>query len=416
MNKRLAFVFIIITLTIDAMGIGLIIPVMPELLREIGGGDLGNAAIWGGVLSTVFAAMQFLVGPTLGSMSDRYGRRPVLLISLVVIAVDFVVMGLAHSIWLLVITRIVGGIAAATQSTAAAFIADISTPENRSANFGILGATFGVGFVLGPLLGGLLGEFGFRVPFFAAAGLATFNLILGYFVLPETVTDKIRRPFDPARSNPLGALRQIRKITGLARFLVVFFLYEFAFYVYPAVWVYFSKTQFGWNSAMIGVSLASFGISIAVVQGLFIRHIIPKLGERKTIVFGLIFNISVFLVLGFITSAFWAFLLAPVSALGAIVIPAMRGIMANKAEDNQQGEVQGIVASTQSLAVIFAPLVLTYVFYASTRPESSFNLPGAPFLFSAAIVSLSLAIFVTRQKGSISERKPHNKPTKRITP
>lgn len=416
MNKRLAFVFIIITLTIDAMGIGLIIPVMPELLREIGGGDLGNAAIWGGVLSTVFAAMQFLVGPTLGSMSDRYGRRPVLLISLVVIAVDFVVMGLAHSIWLLVITRIVGGIAAATQSTAAAFIADISTPENRSANFGILGATFGVGFVLGPLLGGLLGEFGFRVPFFAAAGLATFNLILGYFVLPETVTDKIRRPFDPARSNPLGALRQIRKITGLARFLVVFFLYEFAFYVYPAVWVYFSKTQFGWNSAMIGLSLASFGISIAVVQGLFIRHIIPKLGERKTIVFGLIFNISVFLVLGFITSAFWAFLLAPVSALGAIVIPAMRGIMANKAEDNQQGEVQGIVASTQSLAVIFAPLVLTYVFYASTRPESSFNLPGAPFLFSAAIVSLSLAIFVTRQKGSIGERKPHNKPTKRITP
>lgn len=416
MNKRLAFVFIIITLTIDAMGIGLIIPVMPELLREIGGGDLGNAAIWGGVLSTVFAAMQFLVGPTLGSMSDRYGRRPVLLISLVVIAVDFVVMGLAHSIWLLVITRIIGGIAAATQSTAAAFIADISTPENRSANFGILGATFGVGFVLGPLLGGLLGEFGFRVPFFAAAGLATFNLILGYFVLPETVTDKIRRPFDPARSNPLGALRQIRKITGLARFLVVFFLYEFAFYVYPAVWVYFSKTQFGWNSAMIGLSLASFGISIAVVQGLFIRHIIPKLGERKTIVFGLIFNISVFLVLGFITSAFWAFLLAPVSALGAIVIPAMRGIMANKAEDNQQGEVQGIVASTQSLAVIFAPLVLTYVFYASTRPESSFNLPGAPFLFSAAIVSLSLAIFVTRRKGSISERKQHNKPTKRITP
>ena len=416
MNKRLAFVFIIITLTIDAMGIGLIIPVMPELLREIGGGDLGNAAIWGGVLSTVFAAMQFLVGPTLGSMSDRYGRRPVLLISLVVIAVDFVVMGLAHSIWLLVITRIIGGIAAATQSTAAAFIADISTPENRSANFGILGATFGVGFVLGPLLGGLLGEFGFRVPFFAAAGLATFNLILGYFVLPETVTDKICRPFDPARSNPLGALRQIRKITGLARFLVVFFLYEFAFYVYPAVWVYFSKTQFGWNSAMIGLSLASFGISIAVVQGLFIRHIIPKLGERKTIVFGLIFNISVFLVLGFITSAFWAFLLAPVSALGAIVIPAMRGIMANKAEDNQQGEVQGIVASTQSLAVIFAPLVLTYVFYASTRPESSFNLPGAPFLFSAAIVSLSLAIFVTRRKGSISGRKPHNKPTKRITP
>jgi DHA1 family tetracycline resistance protein-like MFS transporter len=224
MNKRLAFTFIIITLTIDAMGIGLIIPVMPDLLQQIEGGDLGNAAIWGGILATVFAVMQFIFGPTIGSLSDRFGRRPVLLVSLVIIAVDFIVMGLAHSIWLLVFTRIIGGIAAATQATAAAFISDISTPENRSANFGILGATFGVGFVLGPLMGGLLGEVGLRVPFFAAAALATLNLILGYFVLPETVTDQTRRPFDIKRANPLGALTQIRLIPGLSRFLLVFFL------------------------------------------------------------------------------------------------------------------------------------------------------------------------------------------------
>ena len=175
MNKRLAFIFIIITLTIDAMGIGLIIPVMPDLLQEIEGGDLGNAAIWGGILATVFAIMQFIFGPTIGSLSDRFGRRPILLVSLVIIAVDFIVMGLAHSVWLLVLTRVIGGIAAATQATAAAFISDISTAENRSANFGILGASFGVGFILGPLMGGFLGEFGLRVPFFAAAGLATFN-------------------------------------------------------------------------------------------------------------------------------------------------------------------------------------------------------------------------------------------------
>ena len=408
MNKRLAFTFIIITLTIDAMGIGLIIPVMPDLLQQIEGGDLGNAAIWGGILATVFAVMQFIFGPTIGSLSDRFGRRPVLLVSLVIIAVDFIVMGLAHSIWLLVITRIIGGIAAATQATAAAFISDISTPENRSANFGILGATFGVGFVLGPLMGGLLGEVGLRVPFFAAAALATLNLILGYFVLPETVTDQTRRPFDIKRANPLGALTQIRLIPGLSRFLLVFFLYEFAFYVYPAVWVYYAKAQFGWDSGMLGVSLASFGISVAVVEGILIRRILPWLGERRTIVLGFIFSIGIFVVLGFLTSGFWAFwalLLAPISALGSVVIPAMRGIFANKAEANQQGEIQGIVSSTQSLAVIFAPLVLTYVFYASTRPDGPIFLPGAPFLLAAAIVGLTLTLFVTRPKGSIGATK-----------
>ena len=405
MNKRLAFTFIIITLTIDAMGIGLIIPVMPDLLQQIEGGDLGNAAIWGGILATVFAVMQFIFGPTIGSLSDRFGRRPVLLVSLVIIAVDFIVMGLAHSIWLLVITRIIGGIAAATQATAAAFISDISTPENRSANFGILGATFGVGFVLGPLMGGLLGEVGLRVPFFAAAALATLNLILGYFVLPETVTDQTRRPFDIKRANPLGALTQIRLIPGLSRFLLVFFLYEFAFYVYPAVWVYYAKAQFGWDSGMLGVSLASFGISVAVVEGILIRRILPWLGERRTIVLGFIFSIGIFVVLGFLTSGFWALLLAPISALGSVVIPAMRGIFANKAEANQQGEIQGIVSSTQSLAVIFAPLVLTYVFYASTRPDGPIFLPGAPFLLAAAIVGLTLTLFVTRPKGSIGATK-----------
>ena len=405
MNKRLAFTFIIITLTIDAMGIGLIIPVMPDLLQQIEGGDLGNAAIWGGILATVFAVMQFIFGPTIGSLSDRFGRRPVLLVSLVIIAVDFIVMGLAHSIWLLVFTRIIGGIAAATQATAAAFISDISTPENRSANFGILGATFGVGFVLGPLMGGLLGEVGLRVPFFAAAALATLNLILGYFVLPETVTDQTRRPFDIKRANPLGALTQIRLIPGLSRFLLVFFLYEFAFYVYPAVWVYYAKAQFGWDSGMLGVSLASFGISVAVVEGILIRRILPWLGERRTIVLGFIFSIGIFVVLGFLTSGFWALLLAPISALGSVVIPAMRGIFANKAEANQQGEIQGIVSSTQSLAVIFAPLVLTYVFYASTRPNGPIFLPGAPFLLAAAIVGLTLTLFVTRPKGSIGATK-----------
>jgi DHA1 family tetracycline resistance protein-like MFS transporter len=347
MNKRLAFTFIIITLTIDAMGIGLIIPVMPNLLQKIEDGNLDNSAIWGGILATVFAVIQFLFGPTIGSLSDHFDRWPVLLISLVIIAVDFIVMGLAHSIWLLVVTRIIGGIAAATQATAAAFISDISTPENRSANFGILGATFGIRFIFGPLIGGLLREVGLRVPSFAAAAPATLNLVLGYFVLPKTVTDQTRRQFDIKRANPLGAMTQIRLISGLPQFLLLFFLYQFAFYVYPTVWVYYAKAQFSWDSGMLGVSLASFGISVFVVEGILIRQILHWLGEQRTIVLGFMFNIMIFLMLGFLTSGFWALLLAPISALGSVVNPTMRGILANKGEANQQGEIQGIVSSAQ---------------------------------------------------------------------
>ncbi|MGR3492702.1 MAG: MFS transporter, partial [Shimia sp.] len=251
-DTRLPLTFIIITLTIDAMGIGLILPVMPGLLREIMGGDLGQAATWGAVLTTVFALMQFLFAPVLGSLSDRYGRRPVLLISLVVVALDFVVMGFAQSLWLLFLLRIIGGIATSTQSTAAAFIADISPPEKKAANFGLIGAAFGIGFVLGPVIGGLLSEFGTRAPFFAAAALAAVNLVFGYFVLPETVTDRIRRPFSWRRANPFGALRSVGQLSGLYRLLAIVFLYEFAFIVYPAIWAYFGPEAFGWSAQMVG--------------------------------------------------------------------------------------------------------------------------------------------------------------------
>jgi DHA1 family tetracycline resistance protein-like MFS transporter len=230
-------------------------------------------------------------------------------------------------------------------------------------------------------------------------------LVLGYFVVPKTVTNNTRHPFDLKRTNPLRALTQIQKITDLSRFLLLFFLYQFAFYVYPAVWVYFAKAQFNWDSAMVSISLASFGISIAVVEGILIRHILPWLGERRTIELGPVFNIRIFIVLGLLTSGFWALLLAPISALGSLVIAAMRGIMANKAATKQQGEIQGIISSTQSLAVIFAPLVLTYVFYAGTPPNGPVFLPGAPFLLAAAIVALTLIIIVTRQKSSIGMAK-----------
>ena len=235
-RTRPAVLFIMLTVMLDAMGIGLMIPVMPDLIREVNGGDLGQAALWGGVLATTFAVMQFLFGPVMGGLSDRFGRRPVLLISLGVMAADYVVMALAGSIWLLLVGRIVGGITAATQSTAAAYMADISTPAERTRNFGLVGAAFGFGFVLGPIMGGLLAEYGTRAPFWAAATLGAGNLLLGYVVLRETLAPADRRPFDWRRANPLGAVRQLGQLPGVRNLLVVYIHYPVAYSVYPSIW------------------------------------------------------------------------------------------------------------------------------------------------------------------------------------
>ena len=262
MAKRLPIIFIMITVMLDAMGIGLIMPIMPDLIREVQGGSLANAALWGGLLSTVFAVMQFGFGPLIGSLSDRYGRRPVLLISLFFMALDYLVMALAGSIWLLLAGRIVGGITAATHGTAAAFMADISKPHEKAANFGLIGAGFGIGFVLGPLIGGLLGEYGTRAPFYTAAALAALNCLFGYIVMRETVTDRIRRGFQWRRANPFGAFRHLSQLPGIRALLIVLFVYDVALYVYPSIWAYFAQARFSWSTQMIGLSLAMLAILV----------------------------------------------------------------------------------------------------------------------------------------------------------
>lgn len=390
---KYAFAFIIVTLVVNAMGIGLILPVMPELLTSIQGGTLGNAAIWGGILSTVFAAMQFLFGPVVGALSDRFGRRPVLLISLVIMCLDYLVMAVAGSIWLLLVGRLVGGITAATQSTAAAYIADITPGENKAARFGLMGAAFGVGFVLGPVIGGLLAEWGTRVPFLAAACLAGANALFGYFVLPETVNDSTRRAFDWRRANPFGAFRQIGKLPDLKRLLLLFFLYEFAFVVYPSIWAYFTKAKFGWSPSMIGYSLALFGIAIAIVQGGLIKVVLARLGERGTILYGIIVNGFVFVFLSLVWNGWVALAFTPVTALGAVVTPVLQSRMSRIAADNQQGELQGVISSTRSLAAIFSPLLMTQIFWLAT-PAQGPTLPGAPFLLSAVLMVVCLVVFL----------------------
>jgi DHA1 family tetracycline resistance protein-like MFS transporter len=392
--QRRAFTFILITLTLDAMGIGLILPVMPDLIASVEGGSIADAAVWGGILATTFAVMQFLFGPILGSLSDRYGRRPVLLVSLGVMCIDYLVMAVAGSIWLLFLTRVIGGITAATQSTATAYIADISPPERKAANFGLVGAAFGVGFVLGPVIGGLLGELGTRAPFFAAAALAGANMVFGYLVLPETVTDRIRRPFSLARANPFSAFRKVAGLPGVGRFLLLFFLYEFAFIVYPAIWAYFTKEAFGWSPGMVGLSLAFFGIAVAVVQAGLIRLVLARLGERGTILYGILFNLVAFLAIASVTSGQVALLLTPLTALGAVVTPALQAQMSKAAPDDRQGELQGVISSARSVAQIFAPLAMTQIFFAYTAgPGPGF--PGAPFVLSAGLMVLCLGVFLT---------------------
>jgi len=406
MSTRLPMLFILITLMIDSMGIGLIMPVMPDLIIDVQGGDLASAAIWGGVLATSFAVMQFLFSPVVGSLSDRFGRRPVLLISLAVMSLDYAVMAIAGTIWLLFVGRIIGGITAATQSTASAFVADISAPEKKAQNFGLMSAAFGVGFVIGPMFGGLLSTFGPRAPFVAAAALAGLNFAFGYFVLPETVTDRIRRPFMWRRANPFGAFKNIGNLPGLKGLLVVYLLYQIAFFVYPAIWSYFTQERFGWEPVMVGYSLAAFGISIAIVQGGLIRLIIPRLGESRTVIIGFLFNMIACLAIGTITNGWVVLALTPLTALGAIAGPAMQGIMSRIAGDDQQGELQGVLASVAAIGTILSPLIMTSTFSYFSNPAAPIYMPGAPFLLSMVLMGLCAFVFLATSRRSVAISTP----------
>lgn len=398
MKTRLPILFIMITLVIDAMGIGLIMPVMPDLIRELRGTSLASAALWGGVLASSFAVMQFVFSPTIGSLSDRFGRRRVLLVSLFTMALDYLVMAVAGSIWILLAGRIIGGVTAATQSTATAYMADISTPADKAKNFGLVSAAFGIGFVLGPLVGGFLSTFGPRAPFYAAAALAMGNFAFGYFILPETVTDAIRRPFEWRRANPLGAFKHIGRLPGLKALMSVHFLYSIAFFVYPAVWAYFTRERFGWDGMMVGYSLAAFGISMAVVQGGLIRVIIPRIGEAKTVLLGLIINMVSFLSLALIPNGMVILMLTPLTALGAMTGPALLSIMSRAADDNQQGELQGLLASVGSIGMILSPLVMTQTFSYFSSANAPIYLPGAPFLLSMVLIAICIGIYLSATK------------------
>ena len=388
-----ATVFVFVTVLIDAMGIGIILPVMPDLIRELTDLTLGGAALWGGYLSFIYALMQFAAGPTLGNLSDRFGRRPVLLLSLFALAVDYLIMGFAPALWLLFVGRALAGIAGATYATANAFIADISPPHQRAQNFGLLGAGFGVGLVAGPLIGGLAGELGTRAPFFAAAALAFANLAYGALVLPESLAPESRRRFDWRPANPLGAARQIAGMPAVAWLFLAMFLFDLAHHVYPAIWSFYAKEAFAWSNAEVGLSLAFVGVCFAVTQGWLIRFILPRLGEAGTAFWGLGVSIAGLVCFGVITQGWMVYVLIFLTALGAVVTPAMTGLMSSRVPGNAQGELQGALASVLGVALIISPVMMTQTFGYFTGATAPIYLPGAPFLGAAALMALALVPF-----------------------
>src|SRR6056297_354448 len=400
---RLPIVFLLATVTLNSMGIGLIIPVLPDLIQEVSGKPLSDAALIGGVLSTVYAAMQFLFAPVLGRLSDAYGRRPVLLGMLAIMVVDYVVMALANAVWMLLLARMVGGFASATQSTASAAMADLSEPGKRARGFGLIGAAFGMGFVLGPVLGGFLAEFGSRAPFWMAAILSGAGAVLGLIVFPETLADRNRRTLTWRGVNPFGAFRALDRLPGVRRALMVYFLYNVAFGVYPSIWSFYGQAQFGWSPAMVGVSLGAFGVSFAVVQGGLMGVILRQFGERGTALFGLCFSGLAFLSLGFVTSGTLALMLTPLAALGGAYAPAHQAIMSQTLGPDEQGALQGVLASTVAVSMMVAPFLMSQVFAIFTAPERAIPFPGAPFLVSLALTQVALMLLLwTRRAPAVT--------------
>ena len=386
---------VIITVMLDSMGIGLIIPVTPALLLDVlPDATLAEAALWGGVLTSIYAFMQFLFGPFLGTLSDQVGRKPVLLIALFVMIGYYIVMALAESLWLLLLGRLVGGITAATHSTATALMADISAPEDKAARFGLLGAGFGMGFVLGPILGGILGEWGPRAPFCAASALAGLNFIMGWLILPETVTDRIRRRVEWKRANPLGAMRAISKFQGLGPMLVVFLLYQIATAVYASVWPFFKAERFDWSPRMIGISLTIYGVFFAIVQGSLVKPAIARFGETKTVKIGFIIEIFALGIIAILTNGPALLAFIPIAALGVIGQPALQAILSRATAEDSQGVLQGVLSSLTAISMIIAPITMTWVFAEFTRYQATIYFPGAPFVASAVLLIIALATFL----------------------
>jgi DHA1 family tetracycline resistance protein-like MFS transporter len=403
-KREAALGFIFVTVLIDVIGFGIIIPVLPKLITQLTGGTLSDASLYGGWLMFTFSIMQFLFSPVLGSLSDRYGRRPILLFSLFGFGLDYLVLAFAPSIAWLFIARIFAGITGASFGTATAYIADVSVPEKRAQNFGLIGAAFGLGFIIGPVIGGILGEYGARIPFIAAAALTFINWLYGYFILPESLKPENRRKFDIKRANPIGSLQHLKKypvILGLVASLVCIYIAQHAV---QSNWTYFTMEKFKWDEAMVGYSLGVVGVLVALVQGGLIRIVTPKLGAKRSVYFGLGLYLIGFILFAFASTSWMMFAFLVPYCLGGIAMPALQGIMSNQVPANEQGELQGALTSLMSATSIIGPPLMTGIFAYYTGKGSSIYFPGAPFILGALFTLLSL-IFALRSLAHYTPKK-----------
>lgn len=397
-SRQAALGFIFVTVLIDFIGFGIIIPIMPALISNLIHGDLSQAARYGGWMLFAYAVMQFFFAPILGGLSDRYGRRRVLLFSLFGFGVDYLFLAFAPTIGWLFVGRVVAGITGASFTTANAYVADISPPEKRAQNFGMIGAAFGLGFIIGPALGGQLSAWGLRVPFIASAALTLLNWLYGYFVLPESLPVEQRRAFDWKRANPVGGLKRLGKypaISGLVFSLVLIYI---AVHAVQSTWAYYNMKKFHWNERWVGYSLAFVGLVITIVQAGLIRLIIPKLGQARSLYTGLFLYSLGLLLFGLATQGWMMFAFTIVYCLGGIAGPSLQGIISSHVPSNEQGELQGTLTALMNATTIVGPLLMTNLFAYFTRTGAPVYFPGAPFVVGSALVLLSAVLAYQNMK------------------
>ncbi len=386
-SSKHAFAFVWITVLLDMIGLGLIMPVLPAILRQLTGTDVADASIYGGWLFFAYAAMQFFCAPIIGGLSDAFGRRPVLLLAVLGLGVDYVLTALSPTIAWLFVGRLVAGVFGASYTTANAYVADVTPPDDRGRAFGLLGAAFGVGFVVGPAIGGLLGDLGPRVPFFVAAGLSLANFVYGFVFLPETHPKEKRQPLRWRQLHPFGAVVSIPGGKHVRTLVLALFALFLGSAVYPAVWAFWSIARFDWSPRMIGISLAAYGVTGILTQALLVGFCTKRWGERKTAIIGLVLTIVSFILTGFASQTWMVFAVIIISSPAAVAMPAMQAWMSKLAPEDAQGRLQGSVGAAEGLSSIFGPIVMSQVFGAFEH-----SVPGAPFFVAAVLSVAALSI------------------------
>lgn len=395
-QSNLTLICVLVTIFLDMLGYGIILPVLPELIGQLSGGSVAQAAVIGGYLVFAYSLMQFLFGPALGNLSDRFGRRPIILIALAGLTIDYTIMGLANSMVLIFIGHTIAGISGASVATATAYIADITPKEKRAHRFGLIGAAIGMGFIFGPVVGGLLGELGPRWPFYAAAALAGANLLFGFFVLPESLGKNKRRPFDIRRANPFGVLLSLSKNPVVLWLMGSLGLFVLASQSFPSVWNFFTIEVLNFSSAQIGIALGAFGIGFALSQALLIGIVTKRVGEWSTVLLGMLAAAIAFTGTAFIHSELPLYGFLVFGSLAGLAGPAINSLMSRQVADDAQGELQGAINATNSLAAILGPLLATQLFSYFTQAEKGAPgyFPGAPFLGAGILVVVAAALFI----------------------